>query len=404
MPLTDNDETRMSRHQLAARIEQMEATAHRNSAIGAPADRHRPMEDRRRREKIALYKAELDRRIVDDQRQAERDRAAEQLADTAAAAARSQAGPDARVCDACEGTASVTLANGSAYTARGCGECHGTGLTTPQEQPPVNRPPANGRDFSSYREPDDEVKHAREAETANQYAIRRDAAERRDEIAYAPSERPLTPVIELQPRTATTPPPARSPRARKARHDAEQASQDRAAQVAAARRTTEAERENWTREANARSAQIAADPRNQVPPAAGPDPTPVPIEKCTIAEKCSHTHDDGQQCTKNASNAHWQTGAPLCHEHAREARRLDQGKHPAARPAPTPEPATLHNARITTTLSQAAAAFAPQPRPEHKDLNPLEIEVLELVRTHSSGVVIDAAWKAANILHPWSHR
>ena len=330
MPLTDNDETRMSRHQLAARIEQMEATAHRNSAIGAPADRHRPMEDRRRREKIALYKAELDRRIVDDQRQAERDRAAEQLADTAAAAARSQAGPDARVCDACEGTASVTLANGSAYTARGCGECHGTGLTTPQEQPPVNRPPANGRDFSSYREPDDEVKHARQAEESNQAAIRSEAAETRAEIAYAPSERPI---VEMQPRMTPTP----------------------------------------------------------VPP---PPALAVECPQCNAQPGQRCTNYQGQHCAPHGSR----------NTAAREARRLDQGKHPAARPAPTPEPATLHNARITTTLSQAAAAFAPQPRPEHKDLNPLEIEVLELVRTHSSGVVIDAAWKAANILHPWSHR
>ena len=319
MGLTNNDETRMTRHQLAARIQQMEATAHRNSAVGAPADRHRPMEDRRRHEKISRYQAELDRRIAADA-------AAETAADTAAAATRSQAPADARVCDACEGT----LATGSAYTARGCPQCHGTGLTTTQEQAPVTRPPANGRDFSSYREPDDEVKHARQAEESNQAAIRSEAAETRAEIAYAPSERPI---VEMQPRMTPTP----------------------------------------------------------VPP---PPALAVECPQCNAQPGQRCTNYQGQHCAPHGSR----------NTAAREARRLDQGKHPAARPAPTPEPATLHNARITTTLSQAAAAFAPQPRPEHKDLNPLEIEVLELVRTHSSGVVIDAAWKAANILHPWSHR
>lgn len=74
MPLAEyNDVTRMTRHQLAHRIEQMEATAARNSQLGAPNERHRPMEDRRRREKIALYRAELDRRIAADASQAAAD-------------------------------------------------------------------------------------------------------------------------------------------------------------------------------------------------------------------------------------------------------------------------------------------------------------------------------------------
>ena len=74
MPLRDyNDHTRMTRAQLADRIRQMEATAARNSQLGAPNDRHRPMEDRRRREKIATYRQELDRRDQYDAAQAAAD-------------------------------------------------------------------------------------------------------------------------------------------------------------------------------------------------------------------------------------------------------------------------------------------------------------------------------------------
>ena len=89
MPLQDyNDATRMTRHQLAERIRQMEATAARNSQLGAPNDRHRPMEDNRRRDKIARYKAELARREL-----ADRVNAAQAAAEEAAAAetARNQA-------------------------------------------------------------------------------------------------------------------------------------------------------------------------------------------------------------------------------------------------------------------------------------------------------------------------
>lgn len=86
MPLSEyNDVTRLTRAQLADRIRQMETTAARNSQLGAPNDRHRPMEDRRRREKIALYTEELRRRemldAAESAAQAERDeRAARQSA------------------------------------------------------------------------------------------------------------------------------------------------------------------------------------------------------------------------------------------------------------------------------------------------------------------------------------
>lgn len=95
MPLREyNDYTRMTRAQLADRIRQMEATAARNSQLGAPNDRHRPMEDRRRREKIALYRAELDRRTLADAAQDARDRA-----EHAELTARAQAAVDARAAE-----------------------------------------------------------------------------------------------------------------------------------------------------------------------------------------------------------------------------------------------------------------------------------------------------------------
>jgi hypothetical protein len=73
MGLADNDVTRMTRAQLADRIHQMEATASRNSTVGAPRDRNRPMEDRRRRDKIYAYQEELARRIAADAAQAQAD-------------------------------------------------------------------------------------------------------------------------------------------------------------------------------------------------------------------------------------------------------------------------------------------------------------------------------------------
>jgi hypothetical protein len=66
MPLAqNNDHTRMTRHQLAARIEQMRATQAREEAEGV-ASRTRPAEQFHRAEKIKRYQAELDRRTDAD--------------------------------------------------------------------------------------------------------------------------------------------------------------------------------------------------------------------------------------------------------------------------------------------------------------------------------------------------
>ena len=74
MPLQDyNDHTRMSREQLRARIEQMEATNARDTI--EPSKRYRPMETTRRNDKIKRYREELDRRILADQADAARNQA-----------------------------------------------------------------------------------------------------------------------------------------------------------------------------------------------------------------------------------------------------------------------------------------------------------------------------------------
>jgi len=74
MPLQDyNDHTRMSRHQLAARIQQMEATQARE-ALDTSA-RHRPMEITRRKDKIERYRQELQRRELADRAEAARSQA-----------------------------------------------------------------------------------------------------------------------------------------------------------------------------------------------------------------------------------------------------------------------------------------------------------------------------------------
>ena len=481
MPLTDNDVTRMSRHQLAQRIEQMEATAHRNSTTGALNDRHRPMEDRRRREKIALYQEELERRErADAQAKANEQRIEERAAQQSARDlnrnardlnrnARNQqpaelpqvpASIPAAACDHCEGTGSITLATSAAYTARGCGECQGTGIAPPIPQPPA---PAAGkgeqmnvRDFRDWQEPDDADKWDREREATNQAAIAAERTDRAAEINHG-TDHP-TPVVVLQPRITTPPPPLtvecpqchstigapcrnykgqqcaphgaraklaqlRSPEARKAKHDAEQASKERAATVATAHEISQAAvapprptstpatcpplrtmdvscprcgarigqpchqrngrptiQEHAARERLAAELQQPAE-LPQVPASIPAAPPSVPIEKCTIAEKCSHLHADGQQCSKNASTAHYETGAPLCQQHAREARRTAAAIAPARMDEAKPNPA------------EAARADA-------RDEDPLIAALLPLLRQHGTPAVLDATWTAARRLHP----
>lgn len=178
MPLSDNDATRMTRAQLADRIRQMEATARRNCTVGALHDRHHPMEDRKRREKIARYQDELDRRTRADE---------------------AQAATDARVCPQCEGTGSISV-NGTAY---GCSYCDHSGLRPADPEDTMPHPksryddyadaPPSAQEWQEREEAQDRATDARDrrAATATEYppmppaaaeAVRAAAEDRRSTV------------------------------------------------------------------------------------------------------------------------------------------------------------------------------------------------------------------------------
>ena len=364
MPLSDhNDETRMTRHQLAARIQQMEATAHRNSTIGAPKDRHRHGEDLRRREKIARYREELQRRERADALEAAREQAAREEAArdlhawTNATCARleqaeaAEADAPAIACIRCgvESTLTDPDAGQPAHIAIGTTWCN----ARPDEYRLITDPakkeepaPMTKTDWTAAAELDDEEKARTEREGRNDHAHQRDAAERAQEQTWQSVPDPPTPVVVLQPRMTTTPPPP-------LRVGCPQCHAEPGMPCT-----------NYT---GARMGSFHSG-RTE---AARPDPTP---------EKCSHIHTDGQRCSKNARNAHYATGAPLCQQHAREARRLA--------------------AAIAGTSPARQDEHHPDPAAPAAEEDPLTTALLELIRQHTLPAVLDAAWAAGRKLHP----
>jgi hypothetical protein len=108
----------MTRAQLADRIHQMEATASRNSTVGAPRDRHRPMEDRRRHDKIYAYQEELARRIAADAAQAQADaREHDQSAQPPRCAECAETGRTAYACTGLESERPLCAKHGAAAAA-----------------------------------------------------------------------------------------------------------------------------------------------------------------------------------------------------------------------------------------------------------------------------------------------
>jgi len=68
------------------------------------------------------------------------------------------------------------------------------------------------------------------------------------------------------------------------------------------------------------------------------------------------------------------------------------------------EPAAMQPAPQSAARPTAAR---PAPAPESEETRrkkELAMEVENLVAQHGCGSVIDAAWKASDKLHPWSHR
>lgn len=356
-----NDHTRMTCHQLAARIQQMEATRDRNGSIGSPNDRHRPGEDLHRREKIAIYKEELRRRELADDLAAAIERGREEkaaaivheaaeyfsqpttpeqrtAADLEAFTARLQAEADARACTWCEGTGTVLLTDApSGVTSRRCTACHGTGKADAESEPCECRMTGDQADAS------DCPAHnlTRRAEMRNQY----------DDHANAP------------------------PSAEEWQHREE------------------------ARESKDRAAERAADynePR--------PRPTPVkqwpPTLPLALRIACP-------QCKAPAGDScHNYKGQP-CSPHTRRklAAPAQIGDQPTPvdpePPTPTPNPAPAPPPKVQPIRKARTPAARPTSTPDPSGLTDLDRTIEALVRQHTSGAVIDAAWSAAKrIFHP----
>jgi hypothetical protein len=467
MPLADNDVTRMTRLQLAERIEQMEATDRRNSTVGPPRDRIRPMEDRRRREKIAAYKAELDRRAQADAAQAaadaddsqaaaaQRDReirqldalrahyaaldGAPELPDVAPAPIAETPTPDARplhyLADpntydpAQAAAAAAMLATARIRPTRGeqlaadiagapeiaAGECRRCGVVrklTAAGMPPHNaigavRCPASPSEFKP-------LPHARRIlcdvctglGTLNEWR----GAERAPHVircahCHATGELITTEEPDTMNRYneyATAPLSATEQQARDEAHDAR------------ARVAERAEREaDYNAGERADAAQAQADAR-QVPdfhhrpatptPVIPPPPSPrlaVPCPQCHAAIGDSCLNYKGQRCHPHGARklpAQADADARQAKHAAQEATAARRNTVQAIREA------TTHELTVADHLDAAQARAdardqqrtPPAPTPVKDDgLSALDRAVEALVREHTSGAVIDAAWAAA---------
>jgi hypothetical protein len=425
VPLNDNDETRMTRQQLADRIRQMEITAERNGLVGAPNNRHRPMEDRKRREKIARYQEELERRDRAD--------AAQAAADAREAAK-----------DTCDCRFDGDTADASECAAHGASKPMERYSYTDQEQ--------------QYRDEQHEAREEREyrANVANDgkpEPARRPCPPLRGlshpcRTCGAQAGTPCPPRPRLEPAakpeyTEYPLPPAEAVASAQAATDARRATvaairgntilgpvtvHTTGAQLAAALATASTitthtsgpvvhppqhpalavpcpacsskPGESCTnykgvrchphgdRSRVARAAGIETHPQ----PAPRPEPTPaadraqepaaiahapatqtptpaITEAKCTVAEKCSQLFADGQQCSKNASTTD-SHGMPCCKQHARE--RRDR------------EDAIAGKSKVPARSGPIASHTDPTPE--------LVTAMRKLLKTYTSGQIIDAAW------------
>ena len=293
MPLTYNDQTRMSRMQLAERIRQMEATAARNSQLGAPNERHRPMEDNRRREKIALYKQELERR---------------ELADSLAAAEQQRVADQAAKQSARDLNRNLREMQIVAQAIR----------PEPTPDTPAKEPMLSKRDFETYTPPDDHTQY-----------MRGEHERQRRQIAADAKEFPIT------------------------------------------------------------------GPGPQIP--APPDArlsTPCPKCHAEIGDGC--TNYKGQNCAPHAGRK-----ATICFADGCIARAVTL----------TPKPLCAAHALGTAQQPAASEKLAEFPQAQASteaapigDTPTLDAQVEQLVRAHTLGAVLDAAWAASHRLHPWPSR
>jgi hypothetical protein len=107
---------------------------------------------------------------------------------------------------------------------------------------------------------------------------------------------------------------------------------------------------------------------------AEPRATPITLAACTIPNTCSHRMVDGHTCTAKATNDHWQTAAPLCKRHAREARSIADAISGKSQ-VPQPPPPVVILEDIT---------------PEGR----LQAQMKALLSVYTISTIIDAAWEA----------
>jgi hypothetical protein len=387
MGLRDNDVTRMTRHQLAARIEQMEATAHRNCTVGAPRDRHRQGEDIRRREKIADYKAELERRERADAAQAAADArlAANEAARSADADARTAAVQHARflhpTCVECAETGRTAYAIADLKTDRPLCAKHGAQAAA-----------ARARDAAIDRERDyeeDTIENRtptplQTAMAAGKEEYARAIAESQpsDPEATCPFDRAKEPMRFYGPNEDTS----QQWQERQERADAQAEAQERAS----------------TNNAGYETLQPRIQPIR--PPADIADPFAL-AKSPQIAVACP-------ACNAPAGARCHNYKGQNCHPHG-ERTKLYRSQQPKRGPE-TPDPAHIaqaeadardasaHRAAIVATAAAITTA-RPSPTPDQakQDAEDLAADAEALVRRHGCGTAIDAIWEAAHrLFHP----
>ncbi len=396
MPLADNDVTRMTRHQLAQRIEQMQATAKRNSTIGATNGRHRPMEDRRRWAKIADYEAELARRIRSDETQAQADARADAIAHPAGAPIITTP-----TCAECAETGRTAYACADLQTERPLCARHGAAAAarrhSNQQQPaaPVATAGAQEEQTMTYNQAqeisarEDNRQQAYESNDhphaqAEQRRYQRDNAyDDNDGPAYS---------AESQRRARIS--------------NCEDLSDDTRERLLA--RPRESAADAYAAERQATDAKLPRVTLQGPTPVIAPPPDArlsIACPQCGAAIGARCTNYSGAHCAPHGARKLERTpaarqgkhDAAQASEHRRQviaAARRQQTQAETARPEPTPEISAI-GAGPTRTITAAEAVAEIQTaaaRPEPADL---DAAVEALVARYTCGSVIDAAWAAS---------
>jgi len=376
MPLKHaNDQTAMSRQQLAERIRQMEATQARED-LGEKGPRWRPGETILRREKIAAYKAELQRREDADRAQAAEDARVEQRA-------KEQSARDTRrnlramgVChaDGCTDWA-ISLDHLCArHGAAAAAKRYAIGQTPTPDTPPKEQP--DMRRYTDWKDqppnPDQEAEREKALQAEEERRQERQFQARRCADSQAEA-------------TEVPPPPA------EALTQAVAASTARAQTVAAIRQTV--------------TTAMPEHTHHTPPPVISPPPDPrigTPCPQChaEIGTRCRnykgvacnpHTSRKAPICFADGciSRAAVLNPKPLCARHANGQTEPAPKPAIAAGPVKTPDPPKTPTPAPAPVMPMPTAAPAPV---KHQADAELTEALTGLLRRYTLGTILEAAW------------